>query len=129
MPTKHDAIYDYITEPLLNSYVSNNFKTGLELCHYRLASSINKLDKESVSTGMRYLDALMLFKDKMKKHDYQGACGKLLDAFGHVYSVSGILESENSKKRTELNAYCANIILQVLNESMEVESREMGSNI
>lgn len=63
MPTKHDAIYDYIIEPLLNSYVSNNFKTGLELCHYRLASSINKLDKESVSTGMRYLDALMLFKD------------------------------------------------------------------
>ena len=65
----------------------------------------------------------------MKKHDYQVACGKLLDAFWHVYSVSGILESENSKKRTELNAYCANIILQVLNESMEVESREMGSNI
>ena len=29
MTTKLDAIYDYILETLLNSYVSNNFKTGL----------------------------------------------------------------------------------------------------
>lgn len=41
MPTKHDAIYDYIIEPLLNSYVSNNFKTGLELCHYRICHALS----------------------------------------------------------------------------------------
>ena len=105
-----DPIHAYIMEPLDAAYRTNDFLAALIECRKRMNVSTPELTTYRVATNMKYIESLYAFKQKMKKRDYRGGCGKLISALNYI--------SFGSERA--LNAYCVPIILDTLNQELEV---------
>lgn len=105
-----DPIHAYIMEPLDAAYRTNDFFSALIECCKRMNESAPKLTTYRVATNMKYIESLYAFRQKMKKRDYCGACGKLISALNYI----------SFGRERALNAYCIPVILDTLNQELEV---------